>query len=124
MCFEFSGWRPAAWAINPSTAAPASLARFPDPQARAAQPLSVQLAGTGPHLQPLLNFLMLQPVDSQTPGGGDGPGQVLLAETYRTRPRRRIPSSSTQNLTPARIHAGSSGAELTAAATPVCSRRR
>ena len=35
------------------------LARFPDPQAWAAQPLAVRLAGTRPHLQPLLNFLML-----------------------------------------------------------------
>src|SRR6266511_1722985 len=35
------------------------LARFPDPQAWAAQPLSARLAGTRPHLQPLLNFLML-----------------------------------------------------------------
>jgi site-specific recombinase XerD len=35
------------------------LARFPDPQARAAQPLAARLAGTRPHLQPLLNFLML-----------------------------------------------------------------
>ena len=35
------------------------LARFPDPQAWAAQPLAARLAGTRPHLQPLLNFLML-----------------------------------------------------------------
>ena len=35
------------------------LARFPDPQARAVQPLAARLAGTRPQLQPLLNFLML-----------------------------------------------------------------
>ncbi|MGH3121767.1 MAG: tyrosine-type recombinase/integrase [Streptosporangiaceae bacterium] len=35
------------------------LARLPDPQAWAAQPLTARLAGTRPHLQPLLNFLML-----------------------------------------------------------------
>ena len=35
------------------------LARFPDPQAWAAQPLAARLAGTRPHLQPLINFLML-----------------------------------------------------------------
>ena len=35
------------------------LARFPDPQAWAGQPLAARLAGTRPHLQPLLNFLML-----------------------------------------------------------------
>src|SRR6516164_9573846 len=35
------------------------LARFPDPQAWAAQPLAARLAGTRPQLQPLLNFLML-----------------------------------------------------------------
>ena len=35
------------------------LARFPDPQAWAAQPLTARLAGTRPQLQPLLNFLML-----------------------------------------------------------------
>jgi site-specific recombinase XerD len=35
------------------------LARFPGPQAWAAQPLAARLAGTRPHLQPLLNFLML-----------------------------------------------------------------
>ena len=35
------------------------LARFPDPQAWAGLPLAARLAGTRPHLQPLLNFLML-----------------------------------------------------------------
>src|SRR5712691_11332545 len=35
------------------------LARFPDPQGWAAQPLAARLAGTRPHLHPLLNFLML-----------------------------------------------------------------
>ena len=35
------------------------LARFPDPQAWADQPLAARLAGTRPQLQPLLNFLML-----------------------------------------------------------------
>src|SRR5713101_3062554 len=35
------------------------LARFPDPQAWAALPLAARLASTRPHLQPLLNFLML-----------------------------------------------------------------
>ena len=35
------------------------LARFPDPQAWAVQPLAGRRAGTRPQLQPLLNFLML-----------------------------------------------------------------
>jgi len=35
------------------------LARYPDPQAWAGLPLESRLAGTRPHLQPLLNFLML-----------------------------------------------------------------
>ena len=35
------------------------LARFPDPQGWARLPLAARLAGTRPHLQPLLNFLML-----------------------------------------------------------------
>lgn len=35
------------------------LARFPDPQGWAGLPLAARLAGTRPHLQPLLNFLML-----------------------------------------------------------------
>jgi hypothetical protein len=35
------------------------LARYPDPQDWAAQPLAARLAGTRPQLQPLLNFLML-----------------------------------------------------------------
>jgi len=35
------------------------LARFPGPQAWAALPLAARLAGTRPHLQPLINFLML-----------------------------------------------------------------
>ena len=35
------------------------LARFPDPQAWADLPLAARLAGTRPHLQPVLNFLML-----------------------------------------------------------------
>jgi site-specific recombinase XerD len=35
------------------------LARYPDPQAWAGLPLAARLAGTRPHLQPLLNFLML-----------------------------------------------------------------
>jgi len=35
------------------------LARYPDPQAWAGLPLDQRLAGTRPHLQPLLNFLML-----------------------------------------------------------------
>ena len=35
------------------------LARFPDPQVRADLPLEQPLADTRPHLQPLLNFLML-----------------------------------------------------------------
>jgi integrase len=37
----------------------AFLARFPDPQAWAALPLWARLEATKPHLQPLLNFLML-----------------------------------------------------------------
>src|SRR6266516_1550081 len=35
------------------------LARYPDPQAWAGLPLAARLTGTRPHLQPLLNFLML-----------------------------------------------------------------
>jgi site-specific recombinase XerD len=35
------------------------LARYPDPLAWAGLPLAARLAGTRPHLQPLLNFLML-----------------------------------------------------------------
>jgi len=35
------------------------LARYPDPQAWADLPLEQRLAGTRPHLQPVLNFLML-----------------------------------------------------------------
>ncbi|HUY49655.1 MAG TPA: hypothetical protein VMV92_28725 [Streptosporangiaceae bacterium] len=35
------------------------LARYPDPQARAGLPLEQRLASTRPHLQPVLNFLML-----------------------------------------------------------------
>ena len=35
------------------------LARYSDPQAWAELPLGARLAGTRPHLQPLLNFLML-----------------------------------------------------------------
>jgi len=35
------------------------LARYPDPQAWAGLPLAARLGGTRPHLQPLLNFLML-----------------------------------------------------------------
>ncbi|MGH3275155.1 MAG: tyrosine-type recombinase/integrase [Streptosporangiaceae bacterium] len=35
------------------------LSRYPDPQAWAELPLGERLAGTRPHLQPLLNFLML-----------------------------------------------------------------
>jgi site-specific recombinase XerD len=35
------------------------LARYPDPQTWAELPLGARLAGTRPHLQPLLNFLML-----------------------------------------------------------------
>lgn len=35
------------------------LARYPDPQDWAGLPLESRLAGTRPHLQPLLNFLML-----------------------------------------------------------------
>ncbi len=35
------------------------LARFPDPQVWADLPLEQRLADTRPHLQPLLNFLML-----------------------------------------------------------------
>jgi integrase len=41
------------------TGARCFLARFPDPQAWAALPLAARLAGTRPHLQPLLIFLML-----------------------------------------------------------------
>src|SRR5216683_4202121 len=57
----YRGWLAARGVGNHSfdSGARCFLARFPDPQAWAAQPLAGRLAGTRPHLQPLLNFLML-----------------------------------------------------------------
>ena len=51
---------PRRWAITTfDSGARCFLARYPDPQAWAGLPLAARLAGTRPHLQPLLNFLML-----------------------------------------------------------------
>ena len=61
------------------------LARFPDPQAWAAQPLAARLAGTRPHLQPLLNFLMLH--------GHLRPGYDYLLERKLTAILREAPAS-------------------------------
>jgi len=57
----YRGWLAARGVGNKSfdSGARCFLARFPDPQAWAAQPLTARLAGTRPQLQPLLNFLML-----------------------------------------------------------------
>jgi len=57
----YRGWLAARGVGNKSfdSGARCFLARFPDPQAWAAQPLAARLAGTRPQLQPLLNFLML-----------------------------------------------------------------
>ena len=55
-------WRPlAGWSNDTFDSGRALLsARFPDPQAWARRPLrAARLADTRPHLQPLLNFLML-----------------------------------------------------------------
>src|SRR6266516_3517631 len=61
------------------------LARFPDPQAWAAQPLAARLAGTRPHLQPLLNFLMLH--------GHLRPGYDYLLDRKLTAILREAPAS-------------------------------
>ena len=57
----YRGWLTARGVGNKTfdSGARCFLARFPDPQAWAALPLAARLAGTRPHLQPLLNFLML-----------------------------------------------------------------
>jgi site-specific recombinase XerD len=57
----YRGWLAARGVGNKSfdSGARCFLARFPDPQGWAAQPLAARLAGTRPQLQPLLNFLML-----------------------------------------------------------------
>ena len=57
----YQGWLAARGVGNKSfdSGARCFLARFPGPQAWAAQPLAARLAGTRPQLQPLLNFLML-----------------------------------------------------------------
>ena len=61
ICDAYLGWLTARGVGNKTfdSGARCFLARFPDPQAWAAQPLAARLAGTRPHLQPLLNFLML-----------------------------------------------------------------
>jgi site-specific recombinase XerD len=61
------------------------LARFPDPQAWAALPLAARLAGTRPHLQPLLNFLMLH--------GHLRPGYDYLLDRKLTSILREAPAS-------------------------------
>ena len=57
----YRGWLAARGVGNKTfdSGARCFLARFPDPQAWAGQPLAARLAGTRPQLQPLLNFLML-----------------------------------------------------------------
>src|SRR5712691_8485705 len=57
----YRGWLAARGVGNKTfdSGARCFLARFPDPQGWAALPLAARLAGTRPHLQPLLNFLML-----------------------------------------------------------------
>src|SRR5437879_84671 len=57
----YRGWLAARGVGNKTfdSGARCFLARFPDPQAWAAQPLAARLAGTRPQLQPLLNFLLL-----------------------------------------------------------------
>ena len=57
----YRGWLAARGVGNKTfdSGARCFLARFPDPQAWAVQPLAARLAGTRPQLQPLLNFLML-----------------------------------------------------------------
>jgi len=60
------------------------LARWPDPQAWAAEPLAVRL-GTGRHTRPLLNFLMLQ--------GHLRPGYDYLLERKLPALLRELPTS-------------------------------
>jgi hypothetical protein len=57
----YLGWLTARGVGNPTfdSGARCLLARFPEPQAWAGLPLATRLADTRPHLQPLLNFLML-----------------------------------------------------------------
>ena len=57
----YQGWLAARGVGNHTfdSGARCFLARYPDPQAWAELPLGERLAGTRPHLQPLLNFLML-----------------------------------------------------------------
>ena len=61
------------------------LARYPDPQAWAGLPLAARLAGTRPHLQSLLNFLMLH--------GHLRPGYDYLLERKLTAILREAPAS-------------------------------
>jgi site-specific recombinase XerD len=61
------------------------LARFPDPQAWAGLPLAARRAGTRPHLQPLLNFLMLH--------GHLRPGYDYLLDRKLTAILREAPAS-------------------------------
>src|SRR2546430_3671111 len=57
----YLGWLAARGVGNKSfdSGARCFLARYPDPQAWAGLPLEQRLASTRPHLQPVLNFLML-----------------------------------------------------------------
>ena len=57
----YQGWLAARGVGNKpfDSGARCFLARFPDPQAWADLPLTARLTGSRPHLQPLLNFLML-----------------------------------------------------------------
>ncbi len=57
----YRGWLAARGVGNKTfeSGARCFLARYPDPQAWAGLPLAARLTGTRPHLQPLLNFLML-----------------------------------------------------------------
>src|SRR5258707_4873705 len=61
------------------------LARYPDPQAWAELPLGARLTGTRPHLQPVLNFLMLH--------GHLRPGYDYLLDRKLTAILREAPAS-------------------------------
>jgi site-specific recombinase XerD len=83
----YRGWLAARGVGNKTfdSGARCFLARFPNPQAWAAQPLAARLAGTRPHLQPLLNFLMLH--------GHLRPGYDYLLERKLTAILREAPAS-------------------------------
>ena len=83
----YLGWLAARGVGNKSfdSGARCFLARFPDPQAWAAQPLPARLAGTRPQLQPLLNFLMLH--------GHLRPGYDYLLDRRLTAILREAPAS-------------------------------